>query len=72
MDSARHVISFRTIQGLMDSARHVVLALTSNAFKTLVPRVEWHPMTWRALCISPYHALHQATEDDLQLRNGAD
>jgi len=26
-------------------------------FKSLVPCVKWHPMTWRALSISPYPVL---------------
>ena len=31
-----------------------MLATSSNAFSTLVSLAEWHPMTWRALSISPY------------------
>jgi hypothetical protein len=33
----------------------IVLATSLTAFRTLFLWVKWHPMTWRALCISPYH-----------------
>ena len=31
-----------------------MLATSSRVFLTLVSRVKWHPLTWRALSISPY------------------
>ena len=36
-----------------------MLDTSSTAFRTLVSWVDWHPMTWQALSISPYRLLRR-------------
>jgi hypothetical protein len=58
-------------KGLLHIARHVIdsqlepTCLEATGIERVVFRVQWHPMTWRAMCARP-HLAHAHVADEVE------